>query len=156
MKKQTDRSRGFSLHELLVVCSIIIIFAAWSIPNLIASRRAANEASALSAIRTIYSAHQQYVTLAGSNQTYSDFRHLVDARILDPKLGSGFKSGYGFSITHSSPRSFIVSANPGTTLTVYAGTKRYGCDESGVIKVSTDNLGDPFDAASLNAAEPVP
>ena len=44
MKKTTQK--GFSLVELLVVLIIIAIVAAIAIPNLLASRRAANEASA--------------------------------------------------------------------------------------------------------------
>lgn len=149
-------NKGFTLVELLAVVAIITIFAVITIPNLIASRRAANEASALSSVRTLYSAHTQYVTLAGYTQNYSDFQHLVAARMLDPQLGSGSKSGYAFTLSHITPRTFIISANPGSTLTVYAGTKRYGVGESGVIKVSTDNLSDPFDASALAGAETIP
>jgi prepilin-type N-terminal cleavage/methylation domain-containing protein len=56
------RQNGFSLIELLIVVAIILIIAAIAIPNLIAARMSANEASAVQSLRTIQSAETAYAT----------------------------------------------------------------------------------------------
>jgi prepilin-type N-terminal cleavage/methylation domain-containing protein len=56
MRKQ----KGFSLVELLIVVSIILIIASMAIPNLLRARIAANEASAASSIRAINTAQVMY------------------------------------------------------------------------------------------------
>src|SRR5258708_33243630 len=54
--------KGFSLIELLIVVAIILIIAAIAIPNLLRSRMAANEASAVGSLRTINTAEVTYAT----------------------------------------------------------------------------------------------
>ena len=67
MKKE----KGFSLIELLIVVAIIGIIAAIAIPNLLKSRQAANESSAIGSCRTIGTAQATYQLTRGRGRDFA-------------------------------------------------------------------------------------
>jgi len=101
-----NRTKGFSLIELLIVVAIILIIAAMAIPNLLRARIAANEASAANSIRKISTAEVAYSTTYPTIGYALQLSHLggtlpctpaaTSACILDSVLSSGTKEGYQF------------------------------------------------------------
>src|ERR1700685_2466662 len=115
------KEKGFSLIELLIVVAIILIIAAIAIPNLLRSRMAANEASAVGSVRTVNTAAVTYnstynngypSTLTEIGTTSATQPSCNAGMFIDSVLTGGSKSGYSFTMGAGSS---AVTAPPGCT-----------------------------------------
>jgi prepilin-type N-terminal cleavage/methylation domain-containing protein len=155
MKKS---SHGFSLIELLIVVAIILIIAAIAIPNLLRSRIAANQASAVGSLRTLNTAEITYASTynSGYSQTLADIAPPATggptstaAGLIDSVLGVGVKSGYSFLYssgpTDASGRINIYEIT-GTPISSSTGTNYYFTDQSGVIRQNSTTVASSTDS----------
>ena len=140
-----NRQKGFSLIELLIVVAIILIIAAIAIPNLLRSKMAANEASAVGSLRAINTACITYSTIYGTgypallaNLGPATPATAAAADLIDSVLAAGTKSGYVFTYVAGAPdpagsiNTYTITGVPvniGTT-----GQRQFFTNQSGVIR----------------------
>lgn len=149
--------QGFSLIELLIVVAIIGIIASIAIPSLLASKRAANESSALSAMRTIHSAQVTYQNTAGAG-SYGTLASLGTERLVDSVLGTGTKSGYTIScpaanLTPGPPPTFFATAIPTDTGAVTrTGNRSFAMADDGIVRGKVTDVAAASRAATVDSA----
>jgi prepilin-type N-terminal cleavage/methylation domain-containing protein len=148
-----EQQKGFSLVELLIVVAIILIVAAISIPNMLRSRIAANEASAVNSMRQINTAETSYsstyptVGYASTLTVLADGGGncstptsagacLIDDTLAAASVSTAAKSGYYFSLTLDSSLGYTLLGTParqGST-----GIKNFYTDGTEALRYTTD------------------
>lgn len=121
LKKQSSApsvygGRGVAIAGVVVnILALVMIVplglvAAIALPNLLAARRAANEASALSSMRVIMQAESTYY--AATSGSFGTLNQLGDAGYVDKQLSGGTKNGYSFTLTSASGGNYEIRATP--------------------------------------------
>ena len=152
MRKQ----QGFSLIELLIVVSIILIIAAIAIPGLMKARISANQASAVESMRTIMTANSAYQTsfggyapsivalggpnpaacVAGVSPTSTQFCFL-DTTLAAATTAATAKSGYVFTYAVAGANSESYTLNADAAVQGQTGDNHYFADQTQVIRYNS-------------------
>jgi len=152
------KQKGFSLIELLIVVAIILIIAAIAIPNLLRSKMAANQASAVASLRTLNTSTVLYYTnygvyptalnqlgpIASGCTVSSTTADMIDSVLAAASAAPG-KSGYIFTWTApaSNGQAYSINADPVSTSTgqihYYTDTTLVIRSNSAATAAATDN-----------------
>ena len=143
MKNRKNNS-GFSLLELLIVVTIILVISAIAIPNLLRSKMAANEASAVGSIRAVNAACLTYSSTWGtgfpvslSNLGPAKPATAAAADLIDSSVSGGTKSGYTLTYVSGAPANGKISTytlNAAPVVPDKSGRRYFFTDQSAVIR----------------------
>lgn len=144
MVRLYSRGRGFSLIELLLVVTIIMILAAIAIPKLLTVKTVANEAAAVSDLHVIQVAEMAYsgayqgfsTSLAALGGTPGQLPTADNAQLLQPQLAVASPDYNGYIFTYaiqgSAPYAlFTLNADP--EVVGITGVRHFFTDQSAVV-----------------------
>ena len=139
LRRTSAARRGFSLIELLIVISIILIIITMAVPKFNQAKRFANETGALTAIKSIHEAQVQYqsqygrfaTSLAELGPPQSGAAGPAAADLIDATFAAGIKSGYKLTVA-GNQSGYTINANPETFGTT--GTRTFFSDQTMVIR----------------------
>ena len=129
---------GFAVAGIATSAVAMIFFlpfvAAIAIPNLLAAKRAADEGSAISSLRTVSAAEAIYMATVG-NGSCGDLSSLAKAGLIKPDLAAGIKNDFQFEVVVSGPKRNICEIFATPTAKVGRG-RSFMVSDDGVIRAA--------------------
>jgi type IV pilus assembly protein PilA len=130
---------GFTLIEMLIVVSIIMIILGFAVPKLMKAIASTKEVAAIKAITTIHTEEVQYLSQYGQYATSlsqlaaptSGAPSASAADLIDKELAAGEKGGFKFTL-QPSPSGYVVTATPTSTFGVSGGHTFYSDQSMGI------------------------
>jgi len=130
--------RGFSLIELLIVVSIILILITIAVPKFTHAQMFTRETAAIQAVKTIHTAEVQYqsqfgryaASLTELGPPASGAPSASSADLIGNDLANGEKQGYRFTLS-AVPGGYVVNATPVSYGS--SGSRSFYSDQSMVI-----------------------
>ena len=137
--------KGFTLIEIMLVVTILAMLMVLGFPNFIRARLNANETAAVHTVRSLSTALESYRSTQSPTTYPALLSDLSSANpsYIDAAWTNGQKQGYQFTYTWVGANQFTLIAAPLTTN--LTGNRTFFMDESGVIRVGTDNTGIPIE-----------
>ena len=130
--------KGFAIAGIVtssIALFILPVIAAIAVPNLMASRRAANEGATVSTMRRLASAEEIFMKDLGSGHC-GDLNVMVGVGLIDKELQKGERSGYRFVISNYPRGGCGIYATPTSTST---GNRAFFYSTSdGVIRATSE------------------
>jgi hypothetical protein len=125
-----------------MVVTIIALVATIAIPNMLASRKMANETSAIASLKQIMNAETMFQVgdkEQDGNADYGMLSELVNTSVVDNILGQGTKAGYMFQASYSFTTSeFMWMAIGNPVVPAGTGDRSFAINNSGALFYTTD------------------
>ena len=142
---------GFTLIELMVVIAVIAIIAAIAIPNLMAARKASNEAAVISNLRSIAAAQVLFRERDADKNGTHDYAFsvvkLVTSGLLDNTFATAERQGYFYEVFTPGEALDEWQCLAYPTAPGKSGDRTFYIDESSVIRQNTTGFAGPTDPA---------
>ncbi len=144
-RKPRPADTGLSLIEVMIVLAAISLLAGVAIPQLMPTRQAAEEGSAIASVRQLMNAQTQYSVTRGKE--FATLAELAEAGLVSEQLADGEDAGYLFEVEPKENAGYAVTAVP-VEESDFPRRRFYG-DETGVIRYTGDGTPATSSSSSL-------